>query len=332
MILKLLTVRKIVFFIAFFCVSFSAVAQSNTSSVFRFLEVTPTAYAAGLGGNHPGLHSGDYSLLFVNPAYLSATSSGSVSASYMNFLGDANMGFTSTAYHVEGVGTFGAGIRFISYGELDELDENGNHLGTFNANDIAISGAYSISVLKNLQAGASFDLIHSSYADFKSSAFAVSGGLFYKDVASNFSAGIAVRNLGAQLSTFDEVREPLPLDISVGISKKPEAFPFMINFTFKELNNWDMRIFGENEKPSAINNIMRHVLVGGEATLGENLLIRFGYDHYLHEQTKTGRDFDLAGIAFGLGFTVKDITFDLSRNSYSKLGGITRLSVKTALF
>jgi len=331
-IFKILTVRKIVVFIAFCCAFNTVFAQSNTSSVFRFLEVTPNAYASALGGNQTGLYKGDFSLLFLNPAYLSANASGSVSASYINFLGDANMGFTSAVYDVEGVGTFGAGIRFVGYGEFDELDENGNQLGTFHANDIAVSGAYSIPVFEKLRAGAGLDFIHSSYSAYKSSAVAVSAGLFYRDTTSDFSAGITVRNLGTQLSSFDEVREPLPLDISVGISKQPEGFPFMLSLTFKELNNWDMPIFGETENPSAFNNIMRHVLIGGETTMGENLYLRLGYDHYLHEQTQTGKNFDLAGIAFGIGFTIKDITFDLSRNSYSKLGGLTRFSVKTALF
>lgn len=307
------------------------VAQSNTSSIFRFLETTPTARSAGLGGNHVGMFDSDFSLMHINPAYLNASNSRSISASYINFLADANMGFTSGAYEVDKIGTFGLGIRFVGYGEFDQLDENGNNLGNFNANDIAITGGYSAPITDKLQAGGALDFIHSSYANFKSSAIAVSAGLFYQDTISNFSAGISVRNLGSQLSAFDEQKEPLPLDVSVGFSKKPEAFPFHLNLTLKQLNNWDLRTFGEQEKPEFIDNLFRHILVGGEADIGENMQVRLGYDHYLHEQTKTGQTFDLAGIAFGLGFDFKNMTFDVSRNSYSKLGGITRLSIKVAL-
>lgn len=317
--------------ILFFVAAEITTAQTNTSSVFRFLEVTPTARTAGLGGNHTGLFNADFSLMHLNPAYLNADASGSVSVSYINLLGDANMGFTSGAYEFDNIGTFGLGIRFIGYGEFDQLDENGNDLGNFNANDIAITGAYSLQIAENLHAGAGLDFIHSSYSTYKSSAVAVSGGVFYQDTASHFSAGISVRNMGGQLTAFDDQREPLPLDVSVGITKKPEAFPFQLSLTLKQLNNWDMRIVGENERPGFVDNAFRHVLFGGETNLGENVTVRLGYDHYLHEHTKTGRNFDLAGIAFGVGFTIKTITFDLSRNSYSKLGGITRLSVKTNL-
>lgn len=307
-------------------------AQSNTSSIFRFLELTPTAASAALGGNHVAVYKGDFSLISLNPAYLRGEDSGTVSASYINFLADVNMGFTSVAYDVGSLGTFAVGIRYVGYGEFERLDENGNELGNFSANDVALTGAYSVKLNEKLRAGGALDVIYSSYATFKSMALAVSGGMYYQDQENNFSAGISVRNLGAQVTAFDDEREPLPLDISAGISKKPEAFPFQLILTFKQLNNWDMRIFGETERPTFVNNLFRHVLFGGEANIAEVMRVRLGYDHYLHEQTKTGKNFDLAGVSFGIGFDIRNFTFDLSRNSYSKLGGITRLSIKTTLF
>jgi hypothetical protein len=314
-----------------FAASQSTAAQSNTSSVFRFLEVTPTARTAGLGGNHVGLYNADFSLTHLNPGYLNSSASGSISASYINLFADANMGFTSVAYEFDKVGTIAAGIRFVGYGEFDQLDENGNDLGNFNANDIAITGAYSVEVAENLNMGAGLDFIHSSYSVYKSSAVAFSGGMFYQDTASHFSAGISVRNVGGQITAYDDQREPLPLDVSVGITKKPEAFPFQLSLTLKKLNDWDLRVFGETEQPSFINNAFRHVIFGGETNFGENVSVRLGYDHYLHEQAKTGQDFDLAGVSFGVGFNIRTVTIDLSRNSYSRLGGITRLSLKTNL-
>lgn len=307
------------------------VAQSNTSSIFRFLDVSPTARVAALGGSHVGLYDGDFSLMQLNPAFLDSNSSGSVSASYINLLADANMGFTSGAFDLGKAGIFGAAVRYVGYGEFDRLDENGQKLGNFNANDIAITAAYSLYMRENLRIGAGIDLIHASYASYKSSAIAFSGGLFYQDAKNHFSAGLSIRNAGGQLTAFASDREPLPLDISLGFTKKPEAFPFALSFSLKQLNKWDLRIFGETTKPSFTDNLFRHILFGGEAQLADNMQIRLGYDHYLHEQTKTDRTIDLAGVAFGIGFNVKNITIDLSRNSYSKLGGITRLSLRTDL-
>lgn len=323
--------RKLLPLLMIFLTTQGTVAQSNTSSIFRFLDVTPTARTAGLGGNHVGLYDADFSLLHINPAYLSSANSGSISASYLNFFSDANMALTSGAYNFEKAGTFAAAIRYVGYGEFNQWDENGKSLGTFNPGDLAITGAYSLEVIDNLRAGASMDFIHASYAQFKSSAVAFSGGVFYQDTSSHFSAGISIRNVGAQITTFEDEREPLPLDISVGVTKKPEAFPFQLSLTLKKLNDWDLRVVGETEKPSMVDNAFRHVIFGGETYFGENVSVRLGYDHYLHEQTQTGQDFDLAGVAFGIGFKVKTIAIDISRSSYSRLGGITRLSLKTDL-
>ncbi len=320
----------------FLCLTFvflahTGLAQTNNSTVFRFLDVSPTARSAALGGSHVALYNADFSLLHLNPAYLNSKSSGSISASYINFLGDANMGFTSGTYTFGRLGTVGAAIRFVGYGEFDHLDEHGNQLSTFQANDLAFTGAYSIPITPLLTAGAGLDFIYSSYFNYKSSAVAVSGGLFYQNPETHFSAGVAFRNMGTQLTAYRHRHEPLPFDVSIGITKKPEAFPFQLSLTLNKLTDWDVRTAGETEKPDLINNIARHVIFGGEAKLGQNAAFRLGYDHYLHEQTKTGKDFDLAGIAFGVGFTVKSIVIDFSRNSFSSLGGITRLSIKTQL-
>jgi len=50
--------------------------------------------------------------------------------------------------------------------------------------------------------------------------------LLCQDSTSNFSVGIATRNLGAQITAFEEQRKPLLLDVPVGISKNRKHFFF----------------------------------------------------------------------------------------------------------
>ncbi|MFN1835018.1 type IX secretion system protein PorQ [Balneola sp. MJW-20] len=307
-------------------------AQSNNSAVFRFLDVIPTAKAAALGGNHPGLYNADFSLMNVNPAYMSQENSGYWSATYINYLADANMAITNAAWHVEDLGTLGVSLRYVGYGDLERYDDAGNAQGSFNASDIALTGSFSRQLSPRLSIGSSVDLIYSSYLTYRSNAVALSGGLLYTDKDQNFSAGMTIRNAGTQISTFDRRREPLPLDISVGITKKPEAFPFALSLSLRKLNDWDLRVVGEKESPEIFDNILRHVIFGGEAKLGENLDLRFGYDHYLHEQTSTDKNIDLAGFAFGVGIKIRTFRVDISRNAYSRIGGMTQLSIKTQLW
>ena len=317
--------------ILIFCQQGFVLGQSNNSTIFRFLDVTPSAQAAAIGGNHPGIYAADYSLMHLNPAYLGGSQTGDVSATFVNYLADARMGFLNSAWKLDDKQRIGAGIRFLSYGDLDHFDEDGNKLGDLNAIDLALTGAYAINFAPKWNAGATFDLIHSSYLEYRSNAVAVSGGLYYKNSDEDFSFGISIRNLGTQISTFDDTREPMPLDISAGITKKPEGFPAKISVTLRRLNDWDMRSVGEDSRPDIVQNILRHVLIGGEVDMSSNFRLRIGYNHYLHELNKVNENFDFAGYAAGVGITIKDFIVDISRHSYSESGGIVQISIKTEL-
>ena len=241
------------------------------------------------------------------------------------------MGVTNGAFQINENNQIGVGIRFLGYGDFDTIDENGNELGSFNAIDLALSGAYATKLAENWSGGVGLDLIHSSYEQYKSSAFTVSGGILYKNIAEHFSFGASIRNLGTQLSTYAGTREPLPLDISVGFSKKPSGFPAELSFTLRRLNDWDMRIVGETEQPSFFDNAFRHVIFGGTIDFSENFHVRIGYNRYLHELNKTKENFDFAGVGMGVGFNVKSLIIDISRNSYSETGGVVQISIKTTL-
>lgn len=309
----------------------SVSAQTNNSSIFRFLDITPSAKAAALGGNHVGLFDANSSLLYLNPAYLTPESSKNVSATFVNYLSDSRIGFANGAYDIKNIGTLGIGIRYAGYGEMNQLDEDGNNLGSFRANDLSLTAALSTMLSAKLSAGAGVDIIHSTYHIYNSSAITASGGIYYLDKESNFSAGLSFRNLGDQLDYYDGFREEIPFDVSAGFSKKPENFPFQLYVTLRQLNDWDMRIVGEGEKPSFANNLFRHVLFGGEAAFSENFKLRLGYNRLLHEQAKTSDSFDLAGVSIGIGLKIKSLGIDLSRSSYSKIGGIVQISVRSQL-
>jgi hypothetical protein len=329
--LKLKELKSLLFISMFGLLTSSASAQSEVSSIFRFLDVTPNASASALGGNHTGLYEGDYSSFHINPAYLFGAENGQVSATFVNLLADSKMGFTNGTFQVNENNQIGLGIRFLGYGDFKTLDKDGNELGDFNAIDLAVSGAYATRISPKWSGGVSLDLIHSSYEQYKSSAIAISGGIYYKNEEEHFSFGAAIRNLGTQLSTYVNSREPLPLDLSVGISKKPENFPAELSLTLRRLNDWDMRIVGETKKPDLFDNAFRHVIFGGKFNFGENFHVRLGYNRYLHELNKTKENFDFAGVGFGVGFNIKDLIIDISRNSYSETGGVVQLSIKTTL-
>ncbi len=316
--------------ILFFCSDIVS-AQTNNSSIFRFLDITPSAKLAGLGGNHVGLFEANSSVFYLNPAYLTPATSKNVSATFVNYLADSRIGFANGAYNIKDIGTLGIGLRYAGYGELDELDENGTRLGSFNASDISLTTGLSTMLNEKLSAGAAVDLIHSSYQNYNSSAITASGGIYYLDKETNFSAGLSFRNLGDQIDYYNGFREDIPFDISAGISKKPEKFPFHLHLTLRQLNNWDLRVPGESETPAFLDNLFRHVIFGGEASFSENFKFRLGYNRLLHEQTKTNDSFDFGGVSLGVGLKIKGINIDMSRSSYSSVGGIVQISISSQL-
>ncbi len=307
-------------------------AGSGGDSVFRFLQLTGSARTAGLGGSHVALSNPDAALFLVNPAYLSSDSHTNLSLTWLNHISDINMGVASGAYHVESLGTFGAGVRFINYGSISRADESGTESGTFAANDMALTLGFAREVAPNLRAGLSGSAIHAGYDNYSSTAFSFDAGLYYFWEELNLHVGGAITNIGFQVSTFDGREESLPLDIRVGLSRRLEHVPLRLNLTFHSLNQWEIKTFrDEGESPSFSSNLFRHITAGGELLLSDNFHVHVGYDHLTNEELKVGTRLDTAGFGIGLGINIRGFQFDFSRSSFSDLGGVTRIGIQTYL-
>lgn len=322
---------RVLFFLVFLVPTQVLFAQSTSSTVFRFLDVPTNARTAALSANHVSLFDADFSLFQSNPAYLTKASSGQVAASYVNHLADANFGFVTGAWHINNIGTLGLGIRYAGYGEFERIDENGVSNGTFSPGDIALTAGIGRELAPKLRGGASIDAIYSAIDSFTSTAVAVSAGFLYEDIEKHLSIGFAVRNLGSQLSTFNGEQEPLPLDVAVGVTHKPQNFPIRGTILLRRLHDWDLRVNGENTRPDFADNFFRHLVLGGEILFTENFNFRVGYNQLQHEQLQTRENFDFAGVGFGVGLKVNKFFIDISRSSFSELGGIFQISIKTRI-
>jgi len=307
----------------------ATLAQSTTSPVFRFLNLPVTARSAALGGNHISLNDGDVSLFQLNPAYLDTPSHRNLAISYINHLSDVNLGFISGAWSLNNIGTVGGGLRYVNYGQFNRTGPDGEDMGTFHANDIALDVGIGRRYNAHFRYGASISFIYSGYDSYQSTGIGLTVGGLYWFPDQHLSLGAVIKNIGYQTGTYDGLREPLPLDIGLGISKKLEHTPLRLSILFHKLNNWDLRTYGDEGSPNFKDNFFRHLVVGTEFILSSHVQLRFGYDYYQHEQLKTGSRLDTAGFSFGLSIMVKKYRFGFSRNSYSALGGLTQFSFQT---
>jgi hypothetical protein len=131
---------------------------------------------------------------------------------------------------VEGWGTFGGNVTFISYGSFQRTGENSPVvIGEFESYDVAVTGSYGTSLSAKMKAGISAKLIYSRLADQgagaevgsgTSTGFAVDLGLLYQWTP-RLNLGLALTNIGPKMAYIDAAQsDDLPRNLAVGFAYK----------------------------------------------------------------------------------------------------------------
>lgn len=307
----------------------AAQAQYGPRVTYRFLNVPVSAQAAALGGGPVSLLKADPAQMHVNPAWLSVSESGTVSTSWVRYLGEASMGVASGVFSGGPLGNVGVGIRYLNYGELDRIDALGRDNGTFVPMDLSLKVALARQYGGFFHYGVAVDLIHSAYDVYRSSGVAVSAGVLIDIPGQETSVGLSVLNAGTQLSSYDGIREDLPFDVRLGVTRKLLYLPLRLSFTAHSLQRWSLPVAQDEGETSFFDNLLRHLAVGGEFMFSENFHFRLGYNHLTKNELKTEGRIDLVGYSFGVGINIKSVAVDISRNSYSQTGHLLQLGVRT---
>jgi hypothetical protein len=133
--------------------------------------------------------------------------------------------------------------------------------------------------------------------------------------------GASLRNAGAQISSYNGIREDLPLDFSVGGSIVPRGLPLLLNLAFHRLTDETTDFFDR----------FSSFTIGGEFTVSSAVLLRFGYDNARRRDLKVGSSSGLAGFSTGIGIVIDDYRLDLALNSYGKVATLYQISLGAAL-
>jgi hypothetical protein len=309
--------RILILLLATACIAAALSAQQAT---FDFLRIDVSARAAALNGSFVSMKD-DPNVLFYNPAALGTLSKPKISASYLDYLMDVSMGSLSYGQDVEGIGHIGAGITYLNYGSFNRTDENLNILGTFDAKELALISGIATQYDDDILVGISVKYIYSSIAEYASTALAIDMGFLYDIPSQNLTIGGSVLNLGAQLSKYGNTTESLPLDVIVGITKRPEHLPMFLNLDFHRLN----------EKGSTFFDRFSNFTIGSEILMSESFRLRVGYNNKQRKDLKMGTSAGLGGFSMGAGILVKEYQFDYAYNSYGKIGGLHRISLSMNL-
>ena len=291
-----------------------------SQNTYDFLRLDLSARAAALGGTFVS-NTDDPNVIFYNPAGLKMLSGSPISFSFLKYLLDINFASITYSTELENIGRVAAGIKYANYGTFPAADEFGNKTGEYSAGEAAFVLGYSNLIDNNFYYGVNAKFIYSHLADRSSSALALDLGLNYNVPAQEFSVGFAILNAGTQLSSYYSTKENLPLDFTIGASKKLTYLPLRLSLDFHRLN--DDR-----------SNLLSHLnafTIGAEFTLSKVLRLRLGYDNEKRQELKIGTLAGIAGFNVGLGAVVKGYSFDYGFSSWGAIGALHRISLATTL-
>lgn len=301
-------------------------AQPSTSGAFSLLRLDASARAAALGGAFVAVDDGDATGLFYNPALLRPAAHRRISMTYLNHIGDLNAGFLAGVLHREGLGTLGAGLRFLSWGQIDGANEVGERTGSFGAGELVLTAGLSRAWGTRWRYGANVHVLYSYIEAAEAVALAADLGLRYYLPAPQITIAATVNHLGRAVDSFGPSRNEVPLDVRLGISKQLRYLPLLLSVTAYNLHEAEDGVRGG----SSIDHVLAHLALGGELQLTDAFAVRASYNHRRSEDLALQNRLDPAGLAAGFGLRLGRLGIDYAYHSWSSYGGLHWLTLRTS--
>lgn len=293
-------------------------AQIGGEQAYQFLNLPVSATQAALGGNNVTIYDDNSTQPLYNPAALNPLMNNELSVNYTNVYESVHAGTATYAKTFKNKRSMHVGVVFLNYGAIDGYDENGNSTGSFSANDVAVSFGYAIPIENtNIRLGSNLKYITSTLENYQSHAAAVDFGAVYVHPTNGFHAGLTVKNVGLQLKSFEETKEKLPLNITLGFSKQLENVPIRWHLTLENLqkpaiafsntNRAEVGLDGtvKEEKVSVVQHALRHIIVGAEFFTNKKFNVRLSYNFRRGEELKLLEKRSMAGLSAGFSLRFK---------------------------
>lgn len=319
--------KRFFIFILFFQ-TFSLFAQEGKTS-FDYLLLPVSNRSAALGGNNVSLIENDALLVFNNPGLLGNEMNLNLSASYLSYIADVGMGNVIFTKSMGERSAWGVGVNYVHFGKMIETDELDNINGELNATDICGNIFVARDLTEKLRGGITAKFLYSNYYHNTAIGLGVDLGLSYYDSDKNFSIGLAGKNLGRQIKSYEEELAALPWDIQFGFTKKLNHAPIRISTTAIYLKQWQFDHIYKKEEAFFLT-LLKHFVIGVDLIPSDNFWIGFGYnikrgsDMYLKEGNKLG------GFSIGAGLKVKYFSFGCSIGKYHTSATSFMLNISTS--
>lgn len=324
--------------------------QGQTSNgAYGFLDMTSSARVAALGNTDLSIYDSDMQLGINNPALINSDMHNGIVLSYVNYYADINYGMAQYARTFEKLGTFAATVQYRGYGKMKYADEQGNlDGGTFSPSDYNILIGWGRQLTPHWSIGANIKFAGIQYELYKTFALAVDvAGSYRTDNGWMLSA--TARNIGYELySNFAGDKNELPFHLAVGVSKRLEHVPFLFSVVYENIQKWNLlyddplhlegnydpitgTVKKKSESAKFADNLMRHIVFGGEIYIGKNLVLRASYNYGMRQNMKTPTKKGMCGFSYGVGVNIWHFSINYSRSEMHIYGSPNYITISTNL-
>jgi len=324
-----------------FAFSIHSYGQLGGRSTYQFLNLVSSPRQAALGGKSIANVDYDVTQALYNPATINPEMHNQVSTNFTSYLGGITYGNAAYARtfskkkEVDGESqsvsnTFHIGINYIGYGDFDGYDELGNATSSFSGNETAISIGYAKQLGKsNFYGGANIKFISSALEQYNSIGAAADLAILYSKKEKSFQATLVVRNIGTQITTYNDVRESLPLEVNLGLSQELENVPIRWHLTLENLQQWpiafsnpsrvqtDLEGNQTQEEIGVLGEVVRHTIFGVELFPQKGFNIRLGYNFRRAEELRIEEQRNFSGLSAGFSIKLNRFRFSYTHAKYT---------------
>ena len=298
--------KRFVFTAVMMLTALQSEAQES-QTVYNFLRLPVSAHVAALGGENTTLVEDDATLIFHNPALINNVTDRTLNLNLMTYMEGS---VTASASYVRAAGdrgTWGVTGQFINYGTMKETTVTGQQTGELSAKDMAVGGSFAYALSEKFAGGITGKFVASYIGQYSSLGAAVDLGINYYDADRELSLSAVARNLGGQLSAYEDDFERIPLDLQFGISKRLIGSPLRLSASLVRLNDWEY-------------GIGKHLVVGADLILSSQFYVAVGYNAMRASEMKNSEDdgdsAHGAGLSIGGGLQLQRLKLSVAYAKY----------------
>ena len=282
----------------------SDIHENAGTRAMSFLKIGVGAEAMSMGESQVAA-TDDLYASYWNPAGLAQLQQPQLALMHNEWFAGINHEFVGFALPLKGVGTVGASASYLSFGELQGRDREGNETTIFRPYDLALILSYARGFGSSLAFGMNAKFLREQIADETGSGIAFDLGGLYNFPETPLSLGFNAQHAGPRVKFIEEAFG-LPFTFRLGVAYR--------------LWNEALLLTTDIIRPSD-----NHIAIGLGAgyTIGNILQLRTGYKYKIG-----GNDLGaISGLTGGFGLTLLRFQIDYALIPFGVLGLTHRVSL-----